>query len=83
MNVLGEFARARDIEVLGRRRRRDVAVVLDGRPARRAGLARFDEDHAVRRAAAVDRGRGSVLQDGDRRNVRRVQEIQGVARQRW
>src|SRR5439155_585955 len=64
---------AHQIQVLGRRRRRHVAVVLDARPARRRALLRLHQDHAVRSAAAVNRGRRRILQDRDGRDVRGIE----------
>src|SRR3989454_8425541 len=54
-----ELRGVRQLQTRGRRRRGHVAVILDGRPARRGSLLRLDQDHAVRRAAAVDREEGS------------------------
>ena len=68
--------------MLGWRCRGHIAIVLDGRSARRRSLLGLDQDHAVRAAAAIDRGRGRVFQNGDRRDVRRVEQVQRVARQR-
>jgi len=50
-------ARGGQVQVLGRRRRGHVGVVLHRRPARDGAFLGLDQDHAVRGAAAVDRGR--------------------------
>src|SRR3989449_947647 len=42
-----ELRGVRQLQTRGRRRRGHVAVILDGRPARRGSLLRLDQDHAV------------------------------------
>src|SRR3954469_19527047 len=47
-----------------------------------AALLGLDQHHAVRRARSVDRGSSSILEDRDGLNVRGVDEIERVARER-
>ena len=72
---------AENVQVVFRRRHAGLDFILHSRPASGA-LFRLDQDHSVRCAGAVNRGCCGVLENRDRLNVRRVECIHRIARER-
>ena len=68
-------------QMVSQARAADLELVLDCRSARRP-LFRLDQDDAICGAAAVDRRCRSILEDGDRGDIGRIDEIQRAAWQR-
>ena len=71
------------VQIAVRAGHRHVAVVLHARPGHAgAVLLRLDQDDAVGGAAAVDRRCRGVLENRDRADVRRVEQVQRAAGKR-